>query len=89
MVPFISWVGENGLDLNLFLSELVRSKISLFAWLDVMVSALAVFVFSVQEKKKRSLKHIWIPVVATCCIGVSLGLPLLLLMKELQSEKVA
>jgi len=44
----------------------------------VIVSAAVLFVFIGAER----VRHRWIPVVATLLVGVSLGLPLLLYMRE-------
>ncbi len=84
LIPFLTWLRENGFALNLFLSEIAASRISQFAWLDVVVSAAALFSFALHERRKHSLKYAWIPIIATLSVGVSLGLPLLLLMLEIQ-----
>jgi uncharacterized protein DUF2834 len=56
---------------------------SVFA-LDVLVSALVVFVFAYNER--RSLRLWWLPMVAVLAVGVSLGLPLLLYLRETEAQ---
>jgi hypothetical protein len=34
------------------------------------------------ESQRIGLRRVWIPVVATLCVGVSLGLPVFLSMRE-------
>ena len=76
-----SFVSDEGLDVPAFFDDIAGSDISMFAWTDVAVSALAVIAFAVRERSKGLAKW-WVPVVATLTVGVSLGLPLLLLLRE-------
>ena len=39
------WVSENGLDVGRLLAEAASHRISAFAWLDVIVSAVVLFGF--------------------------------------------
>ncbi len=79
---FAPWVLENGLSPMLFLQEILASKLSLFAWLDVIVSAVVLLTFVSVEAKRLGMTRVWMPWVATLTVGVSLGLPLFLLMRE-------
>ena len=79
---FAPWVLENGLSPMLLLQEILASKLSLFAWLDVIVSAVVLLTFVSVEAKRLGMARVWIPWVATLTVGVSLGLPLFLLMRE-------
>jgi len=38
------------------------------------------------EGRRINLKRLWLPVLATLTVGVSLGLPLFLLLTEIQFE---
>ena len=86
---FLPWLLEHGPDLSLLLSDIVSSRIAAFAWADVLVSALALIVFIAVEGRRLAIQHLWLPVAATCCVGVSLGLPLFLLMREKQLRRTA
>lgn len=79
---FIDWLLINGFDITLFLNEIIKYKISAFAWSDVVVSAIVLIIFIIHDGKVNSIKNIWIPILATLTVGVSFGLPLFLLMRE-------
>ena len=76
----------HGLNLRLFFSELFSTYIGGFFGMDVIISALVLFVFIGVEGRRLALKHLWVPVVATCSVGVSLGFPLFLYMRQLKLE---
>lgn len=80
---FLPWLYENGLNLSTLFQEAVENRISAFAWLDVMVSAVALIGFILAEGIRLSIKKLWIPIVGTLTVGVSLGLPLFLLQREI------
>lgn len=79
---FVPWVVEHGLDIPLFIQELFSTRIGGFFGLDVIVSAVVLLVFIFAEGKRIQMRHLWLPVVATLSIGVSLGLPLFLYLRE-------
>ena len=79
----VAWGLENGgLDLHAMLVEIARSRMSTFAWLDVLVSAVVLIHFIRRESLRMSISGWWMPIAGTCAVGVSLGLPLFLLMRE-------
>jgi hypothetical protein len=57
------------------------SDVSLFAWADVAVTALAVIALAIAERA-HGLPEWWLPFAATLVVGPSAGLPLLLLLRE-------
>lgn len=79
---FLPWVMDNGLSPLLLLSEIADSRISAFAWLDVIVSAIVLLTFAGVESKRLGMKYLWATWLATLTVGVSLGLPLFLLLRE-------
>ena len=79
---FIPWLWQHGLDMDLFIGELFATRIGAFFAFDVVVSALALFVFVFGERPTARVRHVWLPVVATLVVGVSLGLPLFLYMRQ-------
>lgn len=83
---FVPWVVDNGLNIPLFFQELFSTKIGGFFGLDVIVAAVVLFVFIFAEGKRLGMQNLWLPVVATIGIGISLGLPLFLYMRQLQIE---
>lgn len=81
-LPFVSWVGDHGFDPKLFMAELFATRIGAFFGLDVLIAAVALIVFIYREGKRLQVPRLWLPVAATCLVGVSCGLPLFLFMRE-------
>jgi len=78
---------DNGLDLPLLVRQAAQLRVGAFAWLDVLVSALVLVGFMIAEGRRLRLRYVWLPVVGTCTVGVSLGLPLFLLLREIRLEQ--
>ncbi len=83
---FIPWIAVNGLDLPLLFQELFSTGIGGFFGMDVIVSAVVLFIFIFAEGRRLQVPNLWLPVVATLSIGVSLGLPLFLYMRQKNIE---
>jgi hypothetical protein len=83
------WLATHGLNLSLFFSELFSTRIGAFFGMDVIVSALVLFVFICVEGRQLAMRHLWLPLVATFAVGVSLGFPLFLYMRQLKLEAQA
>lgn len=81
----IPWLFTNGVDLPLLLKEAVVNPISVFAWLDVLVSAVALLGFIAVDGGRNKVKYRYLAMLGTVSIGVSCGLPLYLYLKERQS----
>jgi hypothetical protein len=81
---FVPWLIEHGLNLRLFVSELFSTRIGGFFGMDVLLSAVTLIVFIRREGAHRKLRLLWMPIGATCLIGVSCGLPLFLYLRERQ-----
>ena len=78
----VPWLAANGVAPDRFVAELFANRVSTFFALDVIVSAFALFVFVAAESRAGRLRRPWIPVLATLFVGVSFGLPLLLLLRN-------
>lgn len=78
----LPWVIEHGLNVSLLCQELFTTRIGAFFGLDVIVSAIVLFVFIAVEGRRLALALLWLPIVATCLVGVSLGLPLFLYLRQ-------
>lgn len=81
MVFFVPWVMAHGLDIQKLLAEIAASKISAFAWMDVMVSAIALIGFILYERRTLNVPFFGLAIAATLMIGVSAGLPLYLALR--------
>lgn len=79
---FLPWLAEHGPDTRLFFDELFTNRISsFFAW-DVLVSATVVLAFLALDGGGLPRAHRVVVAVATCSVGVSLGLPPYLFFRE-------
>jgi len=83
---FVPWVAQHGLDLRLFAQQMFANRISTFFSLDVIVSAVVLLRFAAGESARLRIPRRWLVLLATLLVGVSLGLPLLLYMREKQLE---
>ena len=84
---FIPWVMENGLPLGLLVRQLFANRISAFFGLDVLVSSVVFLVFMRIEGRMLRVRFRWMPIVGLCAVGVSLGLPLFLYLRERAREE--
>ena len=78
----LPWFMEHGLDLPLFCRELFATRIGAFFGLDVFVSAIVLFLFIFAEGRRAAIPKLWLPVLATLLVGVSLGFPLFLYLRQ-------
>ena len=81
-VRLVPWLAQHGPNLPLLVTELFSTRIGGFFGLDVLISALVLIVFIRREGARRHMRLLWLPIAATCLIGVSCGLPLFLFMRE-------
>ena len=83
---FIPFILEHGLDLSLFLEQLFANQISSFFGLDLIVSSVVFWIFVFSEGSKLKMRFLWVYILSNLLVGVSLGLPLFLLMRQYQIE---
>lgn len=88
MNALMPWLLSHGLDVPAFIDAITRSRVASFGWLDLLVSAVVFFVFVRVEGKRLGMQKLWIPVLATCFVGLSFGLPLFLFMREWRLDSV-
>ena len=79
---FVPFLHDHGLDLRLFFEELFANRISSFFAMDVIVSSIVLWAFVLIEGRRNAIKNLWAPLAANLLVGVSLGLPLFLYMRE-------
>ena len=85
----VPWSLQHGLDLSLFFHQLFANRIGGFFGLDVIVSSFVLWVFVFAEGGRIGMRHLWLPVLASLVVGVSLGLPLFLYMRQLHLDETA
>lgn len=57
-----------------------------FGWLDVVASAIVLFVFILTDGVEREVGRLWLPITGKLIVGVSLGLPLFLYLMGVAGE---
>ena len=83
---FIGWLQDNGFNIDLLLSTITQGNLSLFAWFDVLITALVLLVFIVIDGRRQQVPRLWLPIAGTCVIGPSFGLPLFLYQRQCHLE---
>jgi hypothetical protein len=86
LAQFLPFLRDHGLDAGLFLQQLFATPVSGFFGLDVIVSTLVLWVFVGVEGARARVKHRWAPIGGSLLVGVSLGFPLFLYMREIALE---
>jgi len=85
---FLPWVvAHHGVPLGLFLRELFANRIGAFFGMDVLISAVVLIFFVRREAQRLGVRHLWLPIVGTLTVGVSLGFPLFLYLREDAMER--
>jgi Protein of unknown function DUF2834 len=83
---FVPWFLDHGLDIPLFVQQLFANRIGAFFGLDVVVSSVVLWIFVFAEGGRFGMRRLWVPVIGTLLVGVSLGLPLFLYMRQLHLD---
>jgi hypothetical protein len=76
---------ESGFDIPVVMEILFSSRISAFIALDLFVSAMTFLAFAWVEGKRIGMREFWIPIAGTFLVGVSLGFPLFLYLREIKA----
>ena len=85
---FVPWVFAHGLDMRLFIRELFANRIGGFFGMDVFVSTAVLWSFVAREGRRLGMRHLLAPIVASLAVGVSLGFPLFLYLRQERIERV-
>ena len=84
---FVPWLLEHGFNLGLFVRELFANRISMFFAMDVIVSAIVLIWFIQSEGKRLRVRLLWLPTIGTLTVGVSLGFPLFLFLRQVTLDQ--
>jgi hypothetical protein len=87
---FLPWAARNGLNMPLFLHQLFSNQIGGFFAMDVLVSAIAFLIFVGVEGSRLGMRgwSRWLPLISVLTVGVSLGLPLFLYLRECKLQQI-
>jgi len=77
---------HHALNMPLFIRDLFANRISAFFGADVIVSAVVLLSFIYTEGKRFQVRRLWLPVISVLLVGVSLGLPLFLYLRQLHLD---
>lgn len=88
LAAFLPFLRTHGLNLGEFLDQLFGTPVSSFFGWDVIVSSVVLWAFVLLEGRRLAMDRLWAPVAANLLVGVSLGLPLFLYLRELRREGV-
>ncbi len=83
---FLPFLGLPRAGPQLFLQQLFATPVSRFFGWDVIVSSLVLWTFVLVEGRRLAMHRLWWPIVGNLLVGVSLGLPLFLYMREIHRE---
>jgi hypothetical protein len=79
---FVQFLREHGLNLRLFVAQLFANPISSFFGTDVIIATVCLWLLVFAEGRRARMKNLWAPIVASLLVGISLGLPLFLYLRE-------
>jgi hypothetical protein len=85
---FAPFVLDHGLNMSLFVHQVFANPVSAFFGADVLMSSLALWTFIAYERRKRPVRLWWLCIVANLAVGVSLALPLFLLLRHLHEPRL-
>ncbi|HEX4438537.1 MAG TPA: DUF2834 domain-containing protein [Thermoanaerobaculia bacterium] len=86
---FLPWLSAHGLDLRLLIREIFANRAAGSFAADVILSSVAFWVFVAIEGRRAGIPRLWLPIAANAIVGLSLGLPLFLYMRERRLELAA
>lgn len=83
----LSFLLSNGLHISLLISRMFANQVSSFFVADVIVSSLVLWAFIFHETRRHQIRLWWLCILANLAVGVSLGLPLFLLLREFELDR--
>lgn len=75
------WLGQHGPAIVPLLRQAFAEPVGAFAWCDVLLSALALIALVLAEGRRIGMRRPWLALLGLL-VGVSLALPLFLLLRE-------
>ena len=83
---FVSFLSENGLNLQLLLDQLFANQISTFFAVDLVITAIVFWLFLYSESQRLKMANWWTYIAATLVVGPSFALPLFLYFREARRQ---
>ena len=83
---FFKFLNANGLNIALLIQQLFVNDISTFFAVDLILSTVVFWVFTVSEATRLQMKNWWFYILASLIVGLSFALPLFLYYRERKLE---
>lgn len=83
----MSIYNDYGLNFAEFISQPFATSIISFYSFDLMITGITAIVFIIYEGRRKQIKHLWLPIISVFAVGISLALPLFLLLRQLKLDK--
>ena len=87
VVPWIFFAGfivENGIDVPVFLLNLFANQPAAGFATDLLITSAVFWTWSWNDAREKNVSGWWLTIPAILLVGLSLGLPLYLWMREMQ-----
>lgn len=80
------FIREHGVDFGEFATQMWAAPISSFTGAAFVIASLVNICFVWGEGRRRKMKGLWLPLLATILVGASCGLPLFLYLRGQQNQ---
>lgn len=87
LLQIMPWLVDHGLDAGLFLDELFANPVSSFFALDVVMAVVTLLVLAFVDRELSQRQRVAVGLSAL--LGASVGLPLYLLLREMNRRRAA
>lgn len=84
---FLPFLIESKFDLKLFFEQLFANRISTAFGMDFIISSLVLWIFVFSEGARLKMKNLWVYIASYLLAGISLALPLFLLVRQRYIEE--
>ncbi len=84
ILPFLR---EHGMDIRLFGEQMFAARWGGDQAVELLVSTVVLWALVFVEGRRARMTSLWIPVAVSLAVGVSLGLPLFLYMREARLQR--
>ena len=83
---FAGFVAENGVNVPLFIAQIFATKPSAGFTADLLISSAVFWAWSWNDAREKNVPGWWLTIPAILLVGLSLGLPLYLWLREQARE---
>ncbi|WP_422375506.1 DUF2834 domain-containing protein [Roseibium sp.] len=84
---FAGFLAQNGIDLPVFLAQIFANGPATGFTVDLLISCAVFWIWSFRDARENNVAGWWLTIPAIWLVGLSLGLPLYLWLRERALEK--